>query len=105
MTDWKAVCNDEVGSYKCQCSPEFQGFNCTEDVNECMDPAFCVNGTCSNFEPTNKQPIGASCKCFAGWLGMFKSLKMTLSEQCYLVLNGLKNNHFFGFNILILITK
>ncbi|KAF0296268.1 Cubilin [Amphibalanus amphitrite] len=62
------TCVDRYGGYQCRCSPNWQGSNCEQDVNECTQLAGtdlgCQNGaTCTNTAG------GYSCQCTSGWYG------------------------------------
>lgn len=58
-------CIDGIGTYTCECSSEYTGEYCSEDVDECaLHPDICQNGaTCAN---TNH---GYSCICVNGYEG------------------------------------
>ena len=60
-----ATCLDGVGSYECQCLPEFTGRFCSEDVDECaVYQGICQNGaTCANTHD------GYQCICVNGYEG------------------------------------
>ena len=55
-------CIDGVGSYTCDCPPQYTGKYCTEDVDECAtNENMCLNGaTCNN------NFGGYSCICVNG---------------------------------------
>ncbi|XP_072925215.1 neurogenic locus notch homolog protein 3 isoform X3 [Hemitrygon akajei] len=59
------TCIDGVNTYNCQCTPEWTGQFCTEDVDEChLQPNACHNGgTCFNTQGSH------TCVCVNGWTG------------------------------------
>lgn len=56
-------CINTLGGYTCRCTEQWEGANCTIDVDECKMQV-CKNGaTCVN------TPGGFTCTCPPGWQG------------------------------------
>ncbi|KAL6064225.1 hypothetical protein STEG23_006331 [Scotinomys teguina] len=61
-----ATCLDGLGTYTCLCPKTWQGWDCSEDIDECeaQGPPRCKNGgTCQN------SAGGFHCVCVSGWGG------------------------------------
>ncbi|WAR12587.1 NOTC1-like protein, partial [Mya arenaria] len=57
-------CRNLLGSYTCDCPPNWSGPNCRTNVNECTVYSPCMNGgTCID------SPGSYTCRCANGWTG------------------------------------
>ena len=58
------ICENTLGSFMCDCPPNWMGPRCEIDFNECSNLTICEHGgTCINTEG------GFRCQCMPGWTG------------------------------------
>ena len=65
-----ATCINTVGSYSCQCRPNWFGIHCTEQHDDCTsssNEALCVHGTCINQQRHTSGIPNYRCICDQGW--------------------------------------
>ena len=70
-------CQNLPGSFRCLCGPGYRGWNCEEDVNECLRVRnLCGIGMCFN-------TLGSyHCNCSAGYVGRNCARKIRVSISC-----------------------
>ncbi|XP_060810667.1 protein crumbs [Amyelois transitella] len=64
-------CVDDIGRYRCECSPGWEGELCDEEIDECQRYTPCQRGRCYDGRATYH------CSCEAGWGGRNCSVPLT----------------------------
>lgn len=73
-----ATCHQRENEYLCECADGFNGTNCEEDVDECVQQGICGHGICVN------RPGSFQCYCEPGYTGLLCDLDVDecLSRPC-----------------------
>lgn len=71
-TDSTDDVNIPIWSYRCACSPGWEGANCEIDYDECGSSPCLHDAVCSESSSDNTLPFDAfRCQCLAGWANGF----------------------------------
>jgi len=57
------ICTDIQFNYTCKCTSGWTGYNCSEDIDECLSVSPCLYGNCNNTRGDY------TCECESGWEG------------------------------------